>query len=388
MKKSKKRKVTRKKSNSALVIRRKKIVAPPIGLLGTEKLFSPIRERVSCGCATVDAIMGGPMTQDEAKQPIPVPYDGTTTTQWGVPVGHIIEIVGEYSTGKTTWLEILTANVQRLGGDCYMGITEMSLDPERAMRIGVLTDKVHYKEFEFIEDGFEWIKAIIAEKQKDKKNDRITLITWDSVGASHSKDERPGSGGRVMREGLREVTSLIARNRAILVFTNHVSATFNRFETEPATPFGQGVRYHATIRLEFKGQKKFDQLESLHTAGTIYSDSSATTGIMPVVLCRKNKSFPPNRRCRMPVTFRYGVDDDFAMYLYLCDRTRYMTTSPPKEGERGDMGAVITFHMPEPAACYAANYRNFINNERPDVKKWMVAQCRLLAYNDHNPIQC
>jgi len=42
-----------------------------------------------------------------------------------------------------------------------------------------------------------------------------------------------------------------------MAFINQTSATFDQFETEPATPFGQGVRFHASIRLEFRGQKKF-----------------------------------------------------------------------------------------------------------------------------------
>lgn len=376
-KQSTKKKAAKKQSKK----QGKQSEAVPVGVIGTAKLYSVVRQRVSCGCTPLDAIMGGPTTVSEDGQVVPATPDGTLATNWGVPVGRIIEVVGAYSTGKSTFCENLAAQVQRVGGSVCMGITEYTLDPARMARIGVDTNAVKYLEFEFIEDGYSWVKSLL----KEKKGNAPMLITWDTIGASHSKDDRPGSGGRVVREGLREITGMVAQHNAIMVFVNHVSATFNQWDTEPATPFGQGIRFHASIRLEFRSPKKFLENEAVQVGGQVYSEAKASFGVMPYAVARKNKTFPPHRRTRIPVTFQGGFDDDFAMFEYLSQRASIISVTAPAKDDAQNLGKVITFRMPQPTACYWNTYRQFLQ-ERPDVRSWMVDQCRRLAYNGYDPV--
>jgi RecA/RadA recombinase len=390
-KKSSKKKSTKKKKKKQA----KKKVDESLGVLGTKKLFSPVRERMSCGMTVVDAIMGGPTKVVDGKT-IVVPSDGTAVTAWGLPIGRIIEVIGGYSTGKSTFVENVAKQVQQSGGDVFMGITEFTLDPERMRRIGVDTEAIHYNEFEYIEDGFEWLINVLTERTKRKEKPPF-LVTWDTVGASHSKDERPGSGGREVREGLRKITNLVARANAIMIFVNQTSATFDKWETEPATPFGMGIRFHASIRLEFKGQKKFLEVDGVQAGRQVYTESKAPYGIQPVVSCRKNKTFPPFRRCRMPVTFNGGLDDDFGMFLYLSQRKSNLTVTAPTKDDAKALGMsdasevvkaygnVITFKMDPPQACYWNGYRAFLQ-ENSAVRDWMVDRCRKLAYNGFDPI--
>ena len=380
-KKKKAKKQSTKKQAAKKQKGKKAEQAVPVGVLGTAKLYSVVRERISCGCTPLDAIMGGPTTVTEDGEVIPSPSDGTLATNWGVPVGRIIEVVGAYSTGKSTFCENLAAQVQRVGGEVCMGITEYTLDPARMARIGVDTHAVKYLEFEFIEDGYAWIKSLLG----GKKHNKPMLITWDTIGASHSKDDRPGSGGRVVREGLREITGLVAKHNALMVFVNHVSATFNQWDTEPATPFGQGIRFHASIRMEFRSAKKFLEAQAVQAGGQVYSESKASYGVMPYAVARKNKTFPPHRRTRIPVTFQGGFDDDFAMFEYLSQRASHISVTAPGKEDTQNLGKVITFHMPTPAACYWNTYRQFLI-ERTDVRAWMVDQCRRLAYNGFDPV--
>lgn len=380
-KKSTKKKVAKKKQQQK---KGKKSEAVPVGIVGTAKLYSVVRQRIGCGCAPLDAIMGGPTQVTECGDTIPVPPDGTLETNWGVPLGRIIEVVGAYSTGKSTFCENLAAQVQRVGGEVCMGITEYTLDPARMSRIGVNTNTVKYLEFEFIEDGYAWVKSLLNSRtEKDAK--KPMLITWDTIGASHSKDDRPGSGGRVVREGLREITGLVSQKNAIMVFVNHVSASFNQWDTEPATPFGQGIRYHASIRLEFRSPKKMTEADMLMHGRQIYAETKASSAIMPYAVARKNKTFPPHRRTRIPITFHGGFDDDFAMFEYLSQRKSILSLTDPTKGDVQNLGKVITFRMPEPQACYWMTYRQFLQ-ERPDVRAWMVDQCRRLAYHGFDPV--
>lgn len=381
-KKKTKKKSTKKKVVKKKVAKKKAKKEVSLGVLGTKKLYSPVRERLSCGMTVVDAIMGGPVRTVDGKT-IVVPSDGTPATAWGVPVGRIIEVVGGYGTGKSTFVETLATKVQQSGGDVFMGITEATLDPERMVRMGCEPERIRYKEFEWIEDGFEWVEKVLTERAKLKVKVPF-LITWDTVGASHSKDDRPGSGSRNVREGLRSITNLVARANAIMIFVNQTSATFDKWETEPATPFGAGIRFHASIRLEFKGKKKFTEIEGVQ-GRNVYTESKAVYGINPVVSCRKNKTFPPFRRCRMPVTFNIGLDDEYGMYQYLADRKSNLVVTIPQESERQDAGNVITFMTEPPQACYWNEFRAFLVSN-PQVREWMVERCRKLAYNGFDPI--
>jgi len=135
--------------------------APELGVVGPARLSCVVTERIPTGCTPLDAILGGPTFVTEDGQTMPVPFDGTLATQWGVPVGRIIETIGGYACGKTSFVENLAAQVQSLGGDVYMGLTEATVDPVRMAAMGVDVEKVRFMEFETIPEGFDWIEAVL-----------------------------------------------------------------------------------------------------------------------------------------------------------------------------------------------------------------------------------
>lgn len=331
-----------------------------LGYFGTARLHGVVRERVSCGCSALDAIMGG-----------------------GVPVGRIMEVTGEYATGKTSFYECLAAQVQKGGGEVAIGLTEATIAPDRLARIGVDVDRARFKEFELIPEGFAWLHELLEPRLKAKNRKNILMVAWDTIGGSHPEDTRPGSGAREVREGLRRVTNLVAATRTILVLVNQVACTFDRWAIEPATPFGQGVRYHASIRLSLKGLKRFTESDALTQKGAL--ETRGAYGIMPVGRTLKNKTFPPFRVCRVPIQFDGGFDDDFSLYLYLHEKRKLIELSEPNENEPQDRGKVVRFKMEPPAACCWNDYRTFLA-ENPKVKIWMQEKCLELARRGYNPI--
>ena len=368
-KKAKPRKTAKKKKKPAAKAKKRKQPAVPV--YGIAGLHGVVTERVPCGCTTLDAIMGGPLVPTENGFMVPARPDGTTTTAWGLPVGRISEVIGGYSTSKSSFLESLAVQVQKLGGDVAMGITEAVIDPIRMRRVGCDLDRIRFNEFEYLEEGFEWLQDILEAREDLSK---LLLVTWDTIGGAHPEDTRPGSGSRVVREGLRKISNLVARKRALVVFANQVAVTFDRFATEPATPFGAGVRFHASVRLEFRGRKRYVQKDSL-TPKVPWVYTKAPIGISPIAQCLKNNTFPPFRRCRIPVLFDGPFDDDYSIYQYLEKCPRIMKV----DGEK------VQFKMPEPATCKLADFRQFLV-ERPDVKEWLKYQCYNLAYQGYDPI--
>src|SRR5689334_25373422 len=55
----------------------------------------------------------------------------------GVPRGRVLEIYGPESSGKTTLVQHIIAEAQRIGGTCAIIDAEHALDPEYARRLGV-----------------------------------------------------------------------------------------------------------------------------------------------------------------------------------------------------------------------------------------------------------
>src|SRR5690349_25044385 len=55
----------------------------------------------------------------------------------GVPRGRVLEIFGPESSGKTTLVQHIIAEAQRVGGTCAIIDAEHALDPEYARRLGV-----------------------------------------------------------------------------------------------------------------------------------------------------------------------------------------------------------------------------------------------------------
>jgi RecA/RadA recombinase len=353
-----------------------------VGILGPSKLRCVVKGRVSTGCTALDAILGGPAELGPDGVLSPVPFDGGLSTQWGMPVGRISEVIGAYSTGKTALVENMAKQVQAIGGDVFMGITEATVDPKRMLAMGIDVDKIRFYEFGYIPEGFDWIHSVLSER---KANAPPLLISWDTIGGSQPSDTRPGSGAREVREGLRMISNLVAEKNAIVLMVNQIAVTFDKFDYEPATPFGAGLRYHASIRIEFKGNKQLKNDDDFQVDQASY-EKHAPIGILPTARCRKNKTFPPFRVTRAPLRFDGAWYDEFGIWLYLHTRKTFLESRPPNSNEPKTFGDIWTIKMPEPVSCYWSGWSQLLV-DRPDVRQWLREQCFRLSLRGFNPVE-
>src|SRR6478736_8200858 len=60
----------------------------------------------------------------------------------GVPRGRVLEIFGPESSGKTTLVQHIIAEAQRMGGVCAIIDAEHALDPSYAKKVGVDVDNL------------------------------------------------------------------------------------------------------------------------------------------------------------------------------------------------------------------------------------------------------
>jgi recombination protein RecA len=172
----------------------------------------------------------------------------------GFPKGRIIEIYGPESSGKTTLIYHLIAQVQARGERCAFIDTEHAMDPAYAQAIGVDTDTLLVSQPDFGEQALQIADRLIA-------SGGIGFIGIDSVAALVPKAELEGEIGdatvglqaRLMSQAMRKLAGSTNRSGTLCVFTNQlrekVGVKFGSPETQPG---GRALKFYASQRLDIR----------------------------------------------------------------------------------------------------------------------------------------
>ena len=106
----------------------------------------------------------------------------------GVPRGRIIEIYGSESSGKTTLVLHIIAEVQKKGGKAAFIDTEHALDPDYAGKVGVKVKDLLISQPDNGEQALDIVEALV-------RSGSIDVIVIDSVAALTPRAEIEGEMG-------------------------------------------------------------------------------------------------------------------------------------------------------------------------------------------------
>lgn len=282
--------------------------------------YAKVKQWVSTGSRTLDWLISGRA-------------DGTG----GIPVGRIIELFGDPSSGKTLLLTHVLANVQKLGGIPIMYDVEASFDRSFAERVGLDPDYMLYtqayrvdeKEETYIgEDGKlkkGMIKRIVGasvERVRDMVESTIDIIlnedpnqllgiAIDSVAICTTEhelddyDKRDLTKAQALRQMMRILEPKIADLPVVLLVTNHTikNIVMDKFKRKPGpqedktTPGGSGLPFGSSLRLDLTRGKDLWDKEKKHIIGH-------------EIWCftHKNKVYIPRRKATVDMTFDTGLD--------------------------------------------------------------------------------
>jgi recombination protein RecA len=131
----------------------------------------------------------------------------------GVPRGRVIEIYGPESSGKTTLVQHVIAESQKMGGVCAIIDAEHALDPQYARKVGVDVDNLFISQPDSGEQALEIAEALVRSAAFD-------VVAIDSVAALVPRAELEGEMGdshmglhaRLMSQALRKLTGSIWRS--------------------------------------------------------------------------------------------------------------------------------------------------------------------------------
>jgi len=216
---------------------------------------------------------------------------------WGYPEGRVIEMYGHESSGKTTIALHAIAEVQRRGEIAAFIDAEHALDPHYARKLGVDIDNLLLSQPDYGEQALQ-----IAEELA--KSGVVKLIVIDSVSAMVPRAEVEGDMGdsfmglqaRMMSQGLRKLTGVLAKSGTSLIFINQIRMKIGvMFGNPETTSGGNALKFFASQRLEIrKGEK-------------ILGDDKEQNGYICKIKTAKNKIFAPFKTVEVPIKWAEGI---------------------------------------------------------------------------------
>lgn len=264
----------------------------------------------------------------------------------GIPLGRVIQVYGQESHGKSTFVYNFIKSAQRGEGihiewvrgktdDGSLRIvpkvkakklkkgvavlidTEASFDRERGQNIGVDLENLIIVSIETIEDGFSYIESLIT-KIRGKKYFRDPcvpiVIVWDTIdGVPTQKEKDVGyygggiaEGPRKIKASLKKLTPLLAKYGVSLVFVNHAVANISAYGAQWDTSCGKAIKYWSALRLQISKKRAFDL-------------GKENVGIYSLVKLAKSKICRPYQEVHVPIRYDTGIDDDYAILYNLVE---------------------------------------------------------------------
>lgn len=243
----------------------------------------------------------------------------------GIACGRITELTGLEGSGKSLIAAHMMANVQREGGVVVLLDTENAVNPEFFEAIGLNFGQMVYAQPDTVEDIFVMIETIVNRVREKQGNDKKVIIVVDSVAGAPTKQEMEADYDKdgyatgkaiILSKAMRKVTSLIAKQKIALVFTNQLRQKMNApaFSDPWTTSGGKAIAYHASTRLR------------LATTGKIANKDKEVIGVSVKASVIKNRLGPPYRTAEFNVYFDRGIDD-LDSWLKFCKDKGLMKTA-------------------------------------------------------------
>ncbi len=216
----------------------------------------------------------------------------------GLPKGRVIELFGEFSSGKSTLALFLAAQVQKSGGRCAWIDAEFCFSADYAKNLGVDVSKLIVSQPTTGEEALD-IVAKLAETEA------VDLVVIDSVSALVPKSELEGEIGdismatqaRMLAKGLRILTGALGKTNTTVLFLNQVRDKIGVFYgSKVTTPGGKALKFYASVRLEVKKLK------------TLKNNKDEEIGTIMGICAVKNKVAAPFKKGELELYFGKGVD--------------------------------------------------------------------------------
>ena len=235
----------------------------------------------------------------------------------GLPLGRIVQLQGNSSTGKTLFATTILAAAQKAG--CYTKLigTENTFSKGFGKKLGLTPESLLYSNPDNLEDAFEDVENTIKELRKLDTETPIVIVI-DSVAVLPTKEEMgrdsvgeisPADGARralVFGSLLRKTSPKLEKNNATLVVINQIRSKINVMYGSPdvLASGGRALEFYLSVDLKTTSSKTGDVLKD---------ENKQPIGITGEIECKKNKVGIPFQKCEFKVLFDQGLDPYYGL---------------------------------------------------------------------------
>jgi recombination protein RecA len=212
----------------------------------------------------------------------------------GVESGNIVQLVGKFSSGKSTLaLDIIAQHQRAMGLPVIYADFERAYDRRYAEAIGVNTDLIHIVRADSTEEGFSFVEKAI-------KTEGAKLVVIDSIAAAkpssenekdYTDSQKMGGNSPISGRFINRIVPLIDNHDVLLVVLNQLRANFNTMSPERDVPAGgKALHYGTSIMIQLTNIKNTEN----------------DTRIQAVI--KKNRVGPPRQVTEFTINYGKGID--------------------------------------------------------------------------------
>jgi recombination protein RecA len=195
----------------------------------------------------------------------------------GWPKGRIIEVYGEFSSGKTTLCLLTVAKAQEAGVPVVFVDAENAFDPNYAKKLGVDLQGLLVNQPNGLENAIDLLMHLMDNAPKEG-----LLIVLDSVAQlepvhvmeSDAHTQTIGLKARVWSSQLPKLTQAAKKSNSTLILINQVREKINPkpWEEKKSIPGGNAIKFGTSLRLQIRRKLEGKQEEGGSTGQTVFVD--------------------------------------------------------------------------------------------------------------------
>lgn len=200
----------------------------------------------------------------------------------GIPLGRLVELYGNPSSGKTLVALRAIAEFQKKGKKCVFIDAENTFNVKLAKQLGVNTKELIVTQMSTGEEVFDLLCDLLTTD--------VACIVVDSVAALIPQYEQNedmdkmtiGLHARLMSKGVRKIVPLAATNNTALIFINQIREKMGAYGNPEITTGGKALGFYASLRMEVR-------------KGDLLTDGKQNIGQELKFKVTKSKMCPPFR---------------------------------------------------------------------------------------------